>query len=81
VKSLPPGTRLILASENLLDEWGTRTERGDRITLEWGAQRPEGWYEPTVTVHRVDLFDETIPLSHEGPTPRDCPRCAAEHDR
>jgi hypothetical protein len=53
---LPPHTRLILASENLLDEWGTRTERGERITVEWGEQQPGGWYEPVFTVHSDDTL-------------------------
>ena len=52
----PPHTRLILASENLLDIWGTRTERGERITVEWGEQKPEGWYEPVFTVHSDDVL-------------------------
>lgn len=50
----PAGTRLILASENLLEHWGTRTESGRRITVEWGEQRPEGWYEPTFTVREPE---------------------------
>lgn len=42
----PPHTRLILASEDLLEQFGARTESGLRITAGWGEQRPEGWYEP-----------------------------------
>jgi len=50
----PPGTRLILASENLLEQFGTRTERGERITAEWGDPSPQGWYEPRFTAHTDD---------------------------
>lgn len=53
---LPIGTRLILASENLLDQFGTRTERGEKITAEWGERTPQGWYEPVFTVH----YDDTL---------------------
>lgn len=54
LRELPPHTRLILASEDLLERFGTRTEDGYRITAEWGEQKPEGWYEPTFTVHHDD---------------------------
>lgn len=54
VSELPPHTRLILASEDLLEHFGTRTERGERITAEWGEPSSEGWYEPTFTVHADD---------------------------
>lgn len=50
----PEGTRLVLVSETFFDEFVARTERGERTTVEWGQQRPEGWYEPTVTVHSDD---------------------------
>ena len=53
----PNFTRLILASEDLLPFWGTRDDRGYRITVEWGEPRPEGWYEPVFTVHN----DEPLP--------------------
>jgi hypothetical protein len=46
----PPGRRLILASEDLLDHWGTRTETGAKISAEWGEQSAEGWYTPRLTV-------------------------------
>jgi hypothetical protein len=56
----PAHTRLILASEDLLDTWGTRTDRGERITVEWGDEQPEGWYEPVFTQHSEDkLPDKT----------------------
>lgn len=51
---LPLGTRLVLMAEDLLEQIGTRTEQGDRITAEWGEQRAEGWYEPTFTAHADD---------------------------
>jgi hypothetical protein len=46
----PPGTRLILASENLFEQFGTRTDDGRKITAEWGEPTTEGWYSPTFTV-------------------------------
>lgn len=55
---LPSRTRLILASENFLDVWGTRTERGEKITAEWGEPTEHGWYEPTFTVHTEDRLSE-----------------------
>ena len=45
----PPGTRLILASENLLELFGARTDYGDLITSEWGEPDENGWYRPTFT--------------------------------
>jgi hypothetical protein len=48
---LPPHTRLILASENLLDSLGPRDHEGRRLTFEWGDEKPEGWYEPIITRH------------------------------
>ena len=45
----PPGTRLILASENLLELFGARNDYGDRITSEWGEPDENGWYRPTFT--------------------------------
>lgn len=53
---LPPHTRLVLASEDILDQWGTRTEQGERITVEWGNQKPQGWYEPMFTRHGDDVL-------------------------
>ena len=50
----PPHTRLILVSEDLLERFGTRTDRGESITAEWGDPTPEGWYEPTFSVHTDD---------------------------
>jgi hypothetical protein len=53
-RTLPPHTRLVLAGETILDDWGTRTEDGDLLTVEWGEQQPGGWYEPTFTRHSDD---------------------------
>lgn len=53
---LEQGARLIRASENLLDHWGTRTERGERITAEWGEPDALGIYEPVFTVHTDDVL-------------------------
>ena len=47
-------TRLVCASDNLLDSWGARTEAGDRITAEWGEPDERGFYTPTFTVHYDD---------------------------
>jgi hypothetical protein len=47
----PDGTRLILASEAFLEDIGTRTADGRRITAEWGEPDANGWYSPTFTAH------------------------------
>ena len=52
--SPPIGTRLILASEGFLERIGTRTERGDKITAEWGEPDDRGWYTPIFTAHADD---------------------------
>jgi hypothetical protein len=59
----PKGTRLILATENLLDMWGTRTEDGYRITAEWGLPDKNGWYTP---VFRIDYTDR-LPIGERAP--------------
>jgi hypothetical protein len=56
--TLPQHTRLILVPEDLLATLGTRTERGERITAEWGEKHPSGWYEPIVTVHVDDVLGQ-----------------------
>lgn len=56
-KAIPLRCRLILASEDLLDTWGSRTNDGRRITVEWGDPSPEGWYVPAFTVHQGQAFD------------------------
>lgn len=43
-------SRLIRASEELIPQWGTRTNDGRRITAEWGEPDAEGIYEPIFTV-------------------------------
>ena len=45
----PAGTRLVLASESLLDQWGTRSDDGRKLSAEWGEQHDGGWYEPVFT--------------------------------
>jgi hypothetical protein len=74
---MPAGTRLILASEDLLATWGTRTEDGARITAEWGEPTAEGWYEPTFTVHADDTLGEpTEPVGDLDAHPESyCHRC------
>lgn len=46
--------RLVRVSTDLLSQFGTRTERGERITAEWGEPDAEGVYEPVFTVHADD---------------------------
>lgn len=53
----PANTRLILASENLLDTWGSRTEDGYAIRVEWGQPDHNGWYTPTFTVDYSDRLN------------------------
>ncbi len=45
----PPGTRLVLATEILMDALASFTEDGRRITFEWGEPDEHGWYAPTFT--------------------------------
>lgn len=59
------GMRLILASIELLDMLGTRTERGERITAEWGEPTPECWYEPTFTVHTDDSLGAALSAAED----------------
>jgi hypothetical protein len=56
----PPGTRLLLASEDLLSQFGTRTADGRRLSFEWGEPSPEGWYEPVITA--TDDGYEIVPV-------------------
>lgn len=70
---LPPNTRLILVSDSLVDLWATRTERGERISVEWGEPRPEGWYEPVFTVHSDDVLPAATPSPDAGEL--HCPTC------
>jgi hypothetical protein len=60
---LPPqGTRLVLMSENLLEQIGSRTNDGYAITAEWGERTPQGWYEPTFAVH----YDQPLAAALSG---------------
>lgn len=62
----PKGTRLILASENLLDEWGSRTEDGYAISVEWGQPDRNGWYTPTFSVDYTDRLNVVDPAPDFG---------------
>lgn len=53
----PAGTRLILASENFLDEWGARTNDGYALRVDWGKPDKNGWYTPTFTVDYTDRLN------------------------
>jgi hypothetical protein len=53
--AVPEGRRLILAAEDILEYFGTRTERGEKLTAEWGEPDEHGWYTPTFTVHYDDV--------------------------
>lgn len=68
----PPGARLILASEDLLERIGTRSNDGYRITGEWGDQRPEGWYEPTFVIHYDQPFPGHELAGHRTDEPHGC---------
>ena len=59
----PKGTRLILASENLLDAWGTRTENGYAIRVQWGTPDQNGWYTPKFTID----YDDRLPVVESAP--------------
>jgi len=45
--------RLVRCSIDLLATWGTRTEQGEEITVEWGEPDADGIYEPVFTIHRI----------------------------
>lgn len=46
----PQGTRLILATEDLMTYFASYTEDGCPITFEWGEPDEHGWYAPTFTI-------------------------------
>lgn len=52
---LPTGTRLILVSADLFDMWTLRGPSCERVTVDWGERTPEGWYEPTFTIHMATV--------------------------
>lgn len=56
----PPGTRLVLVSEDALELFGTRTEDGDRLSFEWGEPDENGWYSPIVTRTQIVPPDEEV---------------------
>jgi len=47
----PPGLRLVLMADDLLEQMGTRTEDGARLSFEWGEPDSNGWYTPVITRH------------------------------
>lgn len=53
----PKGTRLILATEDVLDSWGARTEDGYKISAEWGEPDENGWYTPTFRIDYTDRLN------------------------
>ena len=55
-----PRYRLIRAVPEVLEQWGTRTERGERITVEWGEPDAEGIYEPVFTAHTDDRLEPEL---------------------
>ncbi len=66
----PEGTRLVIVTDNLLDFIGTRSERGNRLSFEWGEPDEHGWYTPTITEHADDNLAqaerERLRLAVEG---------------
>ncbi len=58
----PPGTRLVIVAVDFLEHWGTRNERGDRLTFEWGEPDEHGWYTPTITEH----YDDNLVRSRDA---------------
>jgi hypothetical protein len=77
------GTRLILASEEFLERIGTRTERGDRITAEWGEPDDRGWYTPIFTAHADDnlIAEATAHADAQASRALRAARFVAEHWR
>ena len=51
--------RLIRVSTDLLSQFGTRTECGERITAEWGEPDADGVYEPIFRTEPRDPSDPT----------------------
>ena len=75
----PPGRRLVLVGEDVLAQWGTRTESGMKITAVWGEPDENGWYEPIFTVtddgksivNRVDLEEMAMAIMRPQALPHD----------
>lgn len=53
-----PERRLVWISYDLLAQFGSRTERGELITSEWGQREADGTFTPTFTVHSDDRIGE-----------------------
>lgn len=51
----PDGTRLILASDLLMDMLASRTDDGRVVRYEWGEPDANGWYSPTFTASEDDV--------------------------
>jgi hypothetical protein len=64
--AVPEGRRLILAAEDILEYFGTRTERGEKLTAEWGEPDEHGWYTPTFTVHYDDVSAQSEDRAEPG---------------
>ena len=63
---VPDGVRLIAIADDLLDNFGTRTDDGFALSAEWGEPTPEGWYEPIFTAKDDGHFmvnEETLDLA------------------
>jgi hypothetical protein len=54
------GARLVRVGEGILERWGTRTEDGDLLTVEWGEPDEYGVYTPTFTRHGDDNLDAKV---------------------
>lgn len=46
---VPPGTHLVLMTDQMAAQIFSRTNFGWKLTYTRGKQEPEGWYVPTVT--------------------------------
>lgn len=55
----PPGTRLVLVTEDADTLFFVRDDRGNRLTFEWGEPDAHGWYAPTITAH----YDDVLPAA------------------
>lgn len=53
----PAGTRLVLMSEDIAGQIGTRTEDGDRLSFQFSDPDQNGWSELIVTRTREPEFD------------------------
>ena len=71
--------RLVRVQPDVLAEWGTRTEDGDRLTVEWGEPDDDGIYDPTFTRHSEgNLRAEARAAALDGPELRELRDAADE---